>query len=153
MRFTHFLEHYLFYWKNLLLQWWERRTYTLFGTLSKKENKKGSHFRNYLIQRAENGTQTLNIIHLYRSIWELLIRYLHPLLYQCLINNNFAYKSPTLHFSYHNGKTWNCLVLNFHILNKFVYVLISCFLKSMTHLCFLRKFMPNIPAILFLEVQ
>ena len=46
-------------------------TYTLLGTLSlvprfkqmppnheKPQNKKGSYFRNYLIQRAENGTQT-----------------------------------------------------------------------------------------------
>ena len=46
-------------------------TYTLLGTLSlvprfkqmppnheKPQNKKGSYFRNYLIHRAENGTQT-----------------------------------------------------------------------------------------------
>ena len=55
----------------------------------KPQNKKGSYFRNYLIQRAENGTQTrdpqLGRLVLYRlSYFRNLFIYNHLQLGKCL---------------------------------------------------------------------
>ena len=50
MGFTHFLKHYP--------QMGICRFKQIARNHEKQEKKKGSHFRNYLIQRAENGTQT-----------------------------------------------------------------------------------------------
>ena len=63
----------------------------------KPQNKKGSYFRNYLIQRAENGTQTrdpqLGRLVLYRLSYFrrlLFIRQLQKISAKCIVPHTLA---------------------------------------------------------------
>ena len=66
----------------------------------KPQNKKGSYFRNYLIQRAENGTQTRDP-QLGRLVLYRLSYFRNLFIYSNLQNNLYAYYLFCLHGCLH----------------------------------------------------